>query len=157
MQVKDFMISKPSYCELYWTVEAVASLMDHAGTGILPVVQDVLSRRLVGVVTDRDLCVRVVGPGLYPAHTWVKECMTSNPACCRPEDSAENALELMKDKQVRRLPVVNDRMELQGMLSLSDFIRADALKMEAVYDALRQIGQPLAGVSKSETPVSKAA
>jgi signal-transduction protein with cAMP-binding, CBS, and nucleotidyltransferase domain len=156
MQVKDFMTLKPSYCELYWTVEAVAALMDHAGTGILPVVQDALSRKLIGVVTDRDLCVRVVGPGQYPAHTWVKECMTSNPTCCHPEDSAETALEFMKGKQVRRLPVVNDRMELVGMLSISDFIRAEAPGMEMVYDALREISRPCIGKGKSE-PVPHAA
>ena len=56
MQVKDIMTSKPSYCTPYWTVEAVAALMDHAGTGIVPVVEDLVHRKLIGVVTDRDLC-----------------------------------------------------------------------------------------------------
>src|ERR1700690_412337 len=89
MQAKDVMTTKPSYCEPYWTVEAVASLMDHVGTGILPIVEDALSRRLIGVVTDRDICVRIVAPGLYPAHIWVKDCMTPHPICCRAEDDIE--------------------------------------------------------------------
>jgi len=91
MRVKDIIMAKPSYCEPFWTVEAVASLMDHIGTGILPVVEGVLNQKVLGVVTDRDLCVRVVAPGLYPAHPWIRDCMTRNPTCCRPDDDVRVA------------------------------------------------------------------
>jgi len=150
MLVKDLMKVMPSYCEPEWTVEAVASLMSHLGTGIVPVVQDVLSRKLVGVVTDRDLCVRVVAPGLYPAHIWVRNCMTPHPVYCRAEDDAEAALQQMREHKVRRLPVVNERMQLQGMLSISDYIRSDAADMETVYGTLQEICRPYVGVSKPE-------
>lgn len=139
MRVKEIMTKKPSYCEPYWTVEAVASLMDHVGTGILPVVEGIVDQHVVGVVTDRDLCVRVVGPGLYPAHTWVRDCMTAQPVCCRPDDDIGFALRLMKEKQVRRVPVVSDGMQLLGMLSISDFVRSDVVAMQSVYSALKQI------------------
>lgn len=142
MRVEDIMTQKPSYCEPYWTVESVASLMDHVGTGILPVVEGMVNQQVVGVVTDRDLCLRVVGPGLYPAHTWVRDCMTSHPVCCRPDDDLGVALQLMKEKQVRRLPVVSDNMQLKGMLSISDFVRCDAVEMETVYSAVRQVCEP---------------
>lgn len=142
MQAKDVMTTKPSYCEPYWTVEAAASLMDHVGTGILPIVEDALSRRLIGVVTDRDICVRIVAPGLYPAHIWVKDCMTPHPICCRAEDDVEIALQRMRDQRVRRLPVVDESMQLQGMLSISDVLRAEAVEMKTVYGALKQICQP---------------
>ena len=141
MQVRDVMTSKPSYCSQYWTVEAVAALMDHAGTGIVPVVEELLHRKLAGVVTDRDLCLRVVAPGKYPAQTWVKECMTSRPTCCHPEDSVETALQLMRDKRVRRLPVVDQQMQLQGMLSSCDFIRCDGVDRTLLYDTLKGICQ----------------
>lgn len=157
MQVKDIMMVKPSYCEPYWTVEAVASLMDHVGTGILPVVQDILSRKLLGVVTDRDLCVRVVAPGLYPAHIWIKDCMTPNPVCCYSEDSLETAVQLMKDKQVRRLPVVNQQMQLMGMLSISDFVRCELPDREMVYEALKQICQPCVAAGQPRTSAPRAA
>jgi len=68
------MTSQPSYCTPYWTVEAVAALMDHAGTGIVPGLDELVHRKLIGVVTDRDLCLKVVAPGKYPAHTWVTDC-----------------------------------------------------------------------------------
>jgi|ERR1022692_2064850 CBS domain-containing protein len=148
MQVKDVMTIKPSYCEPYWTVEAVASLMDHVGTGIAPVVEDVLNRKLVGVVTDRDVCVRVVAPGLYPAHTWVRDCMTPNPVCCHVEDNVETALQLMRDHRVRRLPIVDEHMQLRGMLSISDLIRSEAVEMKTVYSALKEICQPCSGTAK---------
>ncbi|HTR65107.1 MAG TPA: CBS domain-containing protein [Terriglobales bacterium] len=148
MQVKEIMITKPSYCEPYWTVEAVALLMDHVGTGILPVIEGVLDRKVIGVVTDRDLCVRVVAPGLYPAHTWVKECMTPNPVCCRLWDDVKTALSLMGDNQVRRLPVVDQEMRLQGMISISEFIRLEIVEMSAVYETLRKLSQPRADSGK---------
>lgn len=157
MQVKYLMNTKPSFCEPFWTVEAVALLMAHVGTGILPVVQDVLSHKLIGVVTDRDICVRVVGPGLFPAHIWVRDCMTSDPVCCNAEDDVESALQKMAERQVRRLPVVDERMQLLGMLSVSDIIRSTAVEMQPVYSSLRQICQRSAGVAKPEPLLSHAA
>lgn len=141
MLVKEIMTSKPSYCTPHWTVEAVAALMDHAGTGIVPVVEELMHRKLIGVVTDRDLCLRVVAPGKYPAHTWVSDCMTPHPVCCHPEDNAETALQLMCDKRVRRLPVVDENIHLQGMLSISDFIRCDIPGMSILYNGLKEICQ----------------
>jgi len=154
MQVKDAMHSKPSYCEPYWTAEAVAALMDHVGSGIVPVVQDILSRKLIGVITDRDLCLRVMAPGLYPAHTWARDCMTPHPICCSADDDVETALQRMRDQQVRRLPVVDERMRLQGMISISDLVRCEGVEMKTVYDCLKQICRRSAGVGKPEPSVS---
>jgi CBS domain-containing protein len=158
MQVKDVMKAKPSYCEPHWTVEAVAALMAHVGTGILPVVEGVLDQRIVGVVTDRDVCVRVIAPGLYPAHTWVRECMTPHPICCGPDEGIEVALRLMRHNQVRRLPVVDANMRLCGMISISDLVRSELIDAEAVYDAIQQICQPCVGtVADAEGLTHKAA
>ncbi len=157
MQVKDAMHAKPSYCEPYWTAEAVAALMDHVGSGIVPVVQDILSRKLIGVITDRDLCLRVMAPGLYPAHTWARDCMTPHPICCHADDSAETALRQMRDQQVRRLPVVDERMRLLGMVSISDFVRTEAVDVNTVYDAIKQICRRSTEASKPEPLVSSVA
>ncbi len=156
MQVRDVMVPKPSYCTPYWTVEAVAALMDHAGTGVIPVVEDLLKRKLVGILTDRDLCVRVVGPGQYPAHTWVNACMTPNPVCCHPEDDIETALQLMREKRVRRLPVVDEKMQLLGMISISDFVRSEKADMQVVYGALKEICAPATVLESSKAPIRAA-
>ncbi len=144
MLVRDVMSVKPSYCTLHWTVEAVAALMDHAGTGIVPVVEELLHRKLVGVVTDRDLCLRVVAPGKY---------MTANPTVCHPDDPVEIALQLMADKRVRRLPVTDENLSLQGMLSVSDFVRCDWLDTATIYHVLKEISHR----SRVPTRVSTAA
>ncbi len=157
MQVKEIMTLKPSYCTPYWTVEAVAALMEHAGTGIVPVVEELLHRKLLGVITDRDLCLRVVAPGKYPAHTLASECMTPHPTCCHAEDNAETALQLMRDKQVRRLPVVNEQMELQGMISISDFIRCDLVERATLNDALKDICQRSSPTARQGGTIHRAA
>jgi len=152
VQVKDFMTSKPSYCTPYWTVEAVAALMDHAGTGIVPVVEELLHRKLVGVITDRDLCLRVVAQGKYPAHTSASECMTAHPAFCHPEDDAEIALRLMREKRVRRLPVVDGQMQLLGMLSISDFIRNGKMEAAILYDTTKEISERSRSAGRALSP-----
>jgi len=157
MQVKDIMTSKPSYCTPYWTVEAVAALMDHAGTGIVPVVDELVQRKLIGVVTDRDLCLRVVAPGKYPAHTWVSDCMTPHPVCCHPEDDVETALRLMASTQVRRLPVIDEGQHLQGMLSVSDFIRCDLIDAARLSATLIRICQRSSVVADEAAHLPKAA
>jgi CBS domain-containing protein len=131
--------------------------MDHVGSGIVPVVQDILSRKLIGVITDRDLCLRVMAPGLYPAHTWARDCMTPHPICCHADDSAETALRQMRDQQVRRLPVVDERMRLLGMVSISDFVRTEAVDVNTVYDAIKQICRRSTEASKPEPLVSSVA
>ncbi len=157
MHVQDLMTVKPSYCTPYWTVEAVAALMDHAGTGAVPVVEDLLNRKVVGIVTDRDVCLRTVAPGEYPAHTWVSACMTAHPACCRPEDEIEVALKLMRDHRVRRLPVVGDQMELTGMISISDFVRRKEVDQILVHEVLQAICAPVGSEKKPEAPLHDAA
>jgi len=156
MQVKDLMFTKPSYCTPYWTVEAVATLMDHTGTGAIPVVEDLLKRKLVGILTDRDLCVRVVGPGQYPAHTWVSACMTPHPVCCHPEDDADLALQLMRDKHIERLPVVDEQMQLVGIISISDFVRSDVADINAVYATIKEICTRTAADHSGKVPIRAA-
>jgi len=137
--VKDVMTPKPTYCTPYWTVDAVAALMDHAGSGIVPVVEDLLQRKLVGVITDRDLCLRVIARQEYPAHMPVSACMTSQPTCCHPDDPIEIALQLLADRRVRRLPVVGEEGQLLGMISISDFIRSHGVDDVAVLETLKRI------------------
>ena len=63
-----------------------ALLMHEADTGVVPVIQDPFTPILVGVVTDRDLCLYVVAGGRDPASTWVDRCMTQDPVCCTERD-----------------------------------------------------------------------
>lgn len=142
MKIRKIMSKAPTYCTPSCTAEMAASLMHQSDTGILPVVQDSLDLKLVGVVTDRDLCLAVIAARRDPAHTVVNECMSRNAVCAGPEDDVRHALELMAEHQVRRLPVVDEHGRVLGMLSLADMIEQDAAPFEALGGALKKICAP---------------
>ncbi len=135
---------------------AAATIMQQRGIGVLPVVQDPFVPRLVGVVTDRDLCMHVVAGGKDPAHTWVSECMTHDPICCAVEDDVRHALELMEEHQVHRLPVVNAKREVAGILSLSDLVGKGSISSVEIATALRVIREPVHGMTEPAEMVTAA-
>ncbi len=142
MKIRRIMSKAPTYCTPSCTAEMAASLMYQCDTGILPVVQDSLDLKLVGVVTDRDLCLAVIAARRDPAHTVVNECMTRNPICVGPEEEVGQAVDLMAEHQVRRLPVVDEHGRVLGMVSLADLIEQDAVSSEALAATLKKICAP---------------
>ena len=80
-----------------------------------------------------------------------------HPTCCHPEDELEIALQLMPEKRVRRLPVVNERMQLVGMISISDFVRAQAGEAGSIYGALKEISERSARLSNTKAGTYHAA
>lgn len=142
MKIIEVMTRKPACCWPSSSALAAAILMKERDTGILPVIEDPFTPKLAGVVTDRDLCLHVVAGGRDPAQIWISECMTPDPVCCATEDDAGHALQLMKEHRVRRLPVVNQKNEVVGIVSLSDLIRTAAVESGAIAAALQAICQP---------------
>jgi len=122
----------------------------------LPVVQDPTNPRLVGMVTDRDLCLHVVAGGKDPADIWISECMTVNPICCAVGDDVRYALELMEEHQVRRLPVVNAKREVEGILSLSDLVGKGSISSAEIAEALRTICEPVRGTTQPTEMITAA-
>ncbi|MGH3090705.1 MAG: CBS domain-containing protein [Gaiellaceae bacterium] len=120
------------------TIQEAAAGMRDAGVGVLPVVTD--SGELAGIVTDRDIAVRAVAEGLG-SETLVGRVLTRRLAVVEPSDELEDALSLMREHQVRRLPVVEgDR--LVGMLAQAD-IAALSAEHEAA-ETLRSVSEPAA-------------
>lgn len=117
-------------------------MMQQKDVGFLPVIADPFTPKLVGVVTDRDLCLHVVAGGRDPAYIWISECMTENPVCCTGEDDVRHALELMEEHQVRRLPVVNAKRQIVGILAFSDLVRKNAIDSARIAASLRRICEP---------------
>jgi len=150
MKVREIMTKKPVCCWPSSSTLSAALLMQETDTGIVPVIQDPFTPRLVGVVTDRDLCLYVVAAGRDPSSSWVDGCMRQDPVCCAEQDNVSLALDLMKAHQVRRLPVVNEKHELVGMLSLGDVVRKASIEASVVAAALRSICEP-AQVTKQGT------
>lgn len=118
------------------SVKEAAELMGELDVGALPV-GDPAS--LQGVVTDRDILYRVVAEGLNPAATLVREVMSRPVIACRPDDTAQAAMDLMAAHHVRRLPVCEADGPVLGWITLSDLSRRLLLDSEALQAALRGI------------------
>lgn len=118
-QIRDLMTENPSSCERGASVAEAAKVMARENVGPIPIVE---GGRLVGVVTDRDLVVRVIAEGRDPESTTVGEVASSDLVTLSPDDSLDQALELLAKHQVRRLPVVEDE-RLVGILAQADVAR----------------------------------
>lgn len=104
------------------SVQQAAKLMSEADTGVLPVRE---GDRLVGMVTDRDVAVRLVAEGKDPARTKVREVMSPEVRYVFEDEGLEHVAENMAEQQIRRLPVVNREKRLVGILSLGDIARQE--------------------------------
>jgi CBS domain-containing protein len=141
MQVCEIMRHHPVVCFPEDTAEVAARTMREQGVGILPVVRKGSGGKLVGVVTDRDICLRVVAEGRDPQKVRVAECMTSSPVCCGPRDDVHFAMLLMREHQVRRIPVVDADYHIGGMLSFSHLVHS-GYEPEDVVDTFRRACYP---------------
>jgi CBS domain-containing protein len=102
------------------SIEECAHKMDRAGVGMLPVCQDA---RVVGVVTDRDICCRGLAKGGNPKTTTARQIMTSDVAFCREDQDSTEAARIMRTKHVRRLVVVDRNHAVVGLFSVDDLAR----------------------------------
>jgi CBS domain-containing protein len=117
--IKEVMTRDVSACEPNATVADAAKVMAQEDVGPVPIVED---GRLVGIVTDRDIVVRVVAEGRDAKATTVKEIASTNVVTVSPDDDLDEALSLLAEHQVRRLPVVEgDR--LVGIVAQADIAR----------------------------------
>ncbi len=97
-------------------VREVAAIMREGDMGAVPIVDN---SKLIGIVTDRDIVVRVVAEG-KGADTSISEAMTTELFTVRPDDFVFEAIRLMGDKQVRRVPVIDEKGELAGIIAMAD-------------------------------------
>ncbi|MDI3308709.1 MAG: CBS domain-containing protein [Acetobacteraceae bacterium] len=104
------------------SVQQAAKLMSETDTGVLPVRE---GDRLVGMVTDRDVAIRLVAEGKDPARTKVREVMSPEVRYVFEDEGLEHVAENMAEQQLRRLPVVNREKRLVGILSLGDIARQE--------------------------------
>lgn len=137
MLVKDVMHKKAKVVNFQDSVEAAAKLMVTEDCGSIPVEKD---DRMVGMLTDRDIAIRVVAKGKDPKKTKVQDVMSEGINYCFEEDSLDEASSKMSGKKHRRLPVINKERRLVGMLSLGDIARKNqASKVSS--DILTRVSQ----------------
>jgi CBS domain-containing protein len=94
--------------------------MKEQDVGPIPVVDSRENNRLVGIVTDRDLTLKVVADGRDPDSTRIEEVMTRHPVTCPAGENLQKVLDAMAENQVRRIPVVDDQNRLVGIISQAD-------------------------------------
>jgi len=135
MRCRDIMTSDVKTATRDMALQEVAAMMRDGDMGSVPVVE---GGKLVGIVTDRDMVVRSIADG-KGAVTPVGEAMTTEVFSVRPDDFVFEAIRIMGDKQVRRIPVVNESGELAGIIAMADV----ALEMEDE----REIAETLEDIS----------
>jgi CBS domain-containing protein len=141
MQVKEIMTVAVECCMLEDNSQKAAEIMKNADTGVAPVLADENSPKVVGIITDRDLCLGVVAAGRNPREVRVKECMTGRVVTCHPEDDVRRVAEMMAENQIRRIPVVDRDGGIVGIVSLADISREDRMESKS-GEALRDISEP---------------
>lgn len=137
----DIMTKNPVYALPDDTVEKVAQLMKKQDVGPVPVVDNDRTKALAGIVTDRDLALKVVAEGRNPQTTKVEEVMTRRLITCHADDDAESAMKAMAQYQLRRIPVVEDGNTLVGIISQADVAtRVD--EPEKTAEVVKEISEP---------------
>jgi CBS domain-containing protein len=117
MKVKDLMTKDVRTCGLDSDLSAVARTMWLRNCGVVPVVDN---GQVVGVITDRDICIAVGSKNREPSLITVSEVMTRKLFSVPPDADIREALQVMRERQVRRLPVIDAKGKLCGILSLND-------------------------------------
>lgn len=142
MLVKEAMSSDVVWVTPSEEIGNVASKMKEFDIGAIPVCKN---EEIVGIVTDRDIVVRgLVNHGNTANHA-VREVMTEHPIWCSPNEDVEDAIRLMEDRQIRRLPVVDSEKHLIGLLSLGDISQkiSHELSGEVIAAVSRHGNEPL--------------
>jgi CBS domain-containing protein len=120
MTVRDLMRSSPKSCAPTTNLAAVTELLWCCGCGALPVVDS--RGRVLGIVTDRDICMALGTKDRRPSELVAEQVMSREIATCRASDEIHTALKVMRARKVRRLPVLNADGKLEGILCISDLI-----------------------------------
>ena len=122
MQVSDVMSTAVQTCQLDTDLAEVAHIMWDHDCGCVPVVER--DGVVLGMITDRDICIASATRSTVPAALRVRQILSRPAQTCHPDDGLEQAMTLMQQAQVRRLPVVDDAGRLRGVISMNDVVRA---------------------------------
>jgi CBS domain-containing protein len=141
MKVKDIMTGEPRSLTPESTAREAAQLMKEMDAGVVPVVESSSSKKLVGVVTDRDLAIRVVADGRDSSVRIADVMSAGKLSTCAPTDEVDRVMETMSREQVRRIPIVDERGSLVGIVAQADIVRtANDRKAEQTVEDISQPG-----------------
>jgi CBS domain-containing protein len=140
MKVREVMTPDPICCVPGDTAQSVAKIMCEHNVGSIPVVADQQSRKLTGIITDRDLCCSIIAKGLDAKTTSIQKHMRQNPVACRDGENLDGCEQAMQKHQIRRIPVVDGDGRCIGIVAQADLALKD--KPEKVSKTVTEISRP---------------
>jgi CBS domain-containing protein len=140
MKVKKIMTADAGFCSAEEKLSKAVEIMWQRDCGVVPVVD--AEKKVVGMITDRDIAVAVSSRNQKTSQIKIGEVMSNRVFSCQETDDAEVALKKMRRAKVKRLPVVSENGELAGIISITDLIlKAPKLKKK-VFSVLKAIAKP---------------
>jgi len=138
MNVAEVMTRNPEVIRPDTIIKQAAETMKKLDVGLLPVCD---GERLVGMLSDRDITIRGTAAGLDPAKTRAEQIMTREVAYCLDDKEIKEAVRIMEEKQIRRLPIVNHEKKLVGVVSLGD-IAVRTGNQRLAGKVVREVSEP---------------
>lgn len=133
MRVREIMTRDVVACQEHDTMDRAVEIMMGKDCGCVPVVDE--QDRVVGIITDRDICLIVHATNQKPSELFVRGGMAPRVECCKPEDSVDEVERKFRERQLRRLPVVDADGRLVGILAMADLVRAAAQRKRPISAA----------------------
>jgi len=141
MKANDIMTPQPVTVTPDTPIDEAARLMKDQNVGMLPVVEAEGSKQLVGVITDRDIAVRHVAEGHASSDCAVREAMTAHVSTCTPDTDLSEVMDVMGREQVRRIPIVDERGSLVGIVAQADIV-LEGRDEKKVEKTIEKISEP---------------
>lgn len=136
--IRDVMTPNPATVSDKDSIRDVARIMKDEDTGVVPVCDS--GKKIIGLVTDRDIVVRLIADGKDPMNARVNDVMTKSIRKVHENATVDDVLTLMSNSEIRRVPVVNRNDELVGIVSIGD-ISIETKERDKVGDALNEISE----------------
>ena len=124
MQIREIMTPNPACCIPDSTVQDVARMMQENDCGCIPVVDSFAGMKPVGTITDRDITIRTVAANQNPMNMKASEIMTSNIATVKPQMSLEECFDVMEDREIRRVLVIDEQGKCCGIVAQADIVQS---------------------------------
>jgi CBS domain-containing protein len=144
MKVQDLMVKDVTVCRTNTNLAALAELLWRGGCGSLPVLDD--SGRVIGMITDRDVCIALGTRNRKASEVQVKEVSLPRVFTCLPEDDLGAALKTMESQGIHRLPVVDRNGALAGILSIDDVVCGAVQRPRKSQVGFDEVIQTLKGI-----------
>lgn len=119
--VKEVMTTYPKCCTKHESLHMIVKELARFNIGAMPVIDN--TKKVIGIITDRDICLAMANTDKPLSKFTVAEAMTTKVHTCKEDDEAEDALKIMRSKRIGRLPVVDKEGKIKGIITLNSFVR----------------------------------